>query len=276
MVSLGERWRTLPVVGHAVERYRRIRCSIVQSRSAERMIPMSGELWWPQVVGQVLRAAREARGLSREQMARELGMSVPTIGNAENGHRPPPPATLDRWSAALAVDPSVLRRLLPLRDGFAEQSPGTLVEMPEDGDDRIRVATAAVRSVLDDVLDGTDATVLSDDPTAGQCLVRLPSGEVSTIRLRRPQWTEIPLRADVAGALRHLLEGPDEGRPANLFEKWLQDQEGENFRLDPTTRPWFRMWLTIGQLRPDELERVRGYVDRLLEERDKPASPGRD
>ncbi len=150
------------------------------------MTPTGGEFWWPQVVGQVLRVARESRGLSREQMARELGMSVPTVGNAENGHRPPPPATLDKWSTALAVDPLVLRRLLPLRDGFAEQSPGTLTELPEDGDDRIQVATAAVRAVLDDVLDGTDVTVLADDSEAGECLVRLPSGKVQHGRAAPP------------------------------------------------------------------------------------------
>jgi transcriptional regulator with XRE-family HTH domain len=56
----------------------------------------------------MLKAERERRGLTQEDLARMSGVSRQTINYLENGRQRPYAKTLERLSAALGVDPNEL------------------------------------------------------------------------------------------------------------------------------------------------------------------------
>jgi transcriptional regulator with XRE-family HTH domain len=58
--------------------------------------------------GTKLREAREARHVSREQLALEIGRTANAIVRYETGHGQPSIATLGALGAALGVDPRAL------------------------------------------------------------------------------------------------------------------------------------------------------------------------
>lgn len=59
-------------------------------------------------VGSNLRREREARGWSRETLARESGTSLPTIARTELYGKEPRISTLTAWADALGVSLTVL------------------------------------------------------------------------------------------------------------------------------------------------------------------------
>ena len=70
-----------------------------EPKTTESSVPPAGER---------VRVAREARGLTQEQLAEAAGVSKQTISNLENGHRLPARRTVERVAAALGSDPGDL------------------------------------------------------------------------------------------------------------------------------------------------------------------------
>lgn len=67
---------------------------------------MEGEL--QRTFGQNLRAYREARGLTQEALADELGHDKSYIGGMERGERNPSLRVVERLAAAIDVEPLTL------------------------------------------------------------------------------------------------------------------------------------------------------------------------
>lgn len=79
-------------------------------------------------LGEAVRAAREDRGLSREQLAEIVGISDHYPGYVERGQRRPTPPMLARFAEALDTDYTELARL----GGYAVRSIGEHVVQVDD------------------------------------------------------------------------------------------------------------------------------------------------
>lgn len=61
-----------------------------------------------QVFGNNVRRLRQARGLSIEALADEVGLAYTYVGQIERGRRNPTLDVVERFAAALSVDPLLL------------------------------------------------------------------------------------------------------------------------------------------------------------------------
>lgn len=62
------------------------------------------------LLGRNIRASREARGLTQEQLALEAGMKRSYVSELERGLRNPTVRAIGRLAAALQIEPSALLR----------------------------------------------------------------------------------------------------------------------------------------------------------------------
>lgn len=207
------------------------------------------------LIGAVLRLAREARGLTRSELAQRLEVTVAAVSNAENGHRPPPPDSIRRWADALEVPHPVLQRLIPLRDGLIPQEGSTGAFTPGDSVEAERAAERVIRETLAELLKDTPATLdqVSESPQT-DLTVRLPDGRVRLIDFKT-LWS----RHDRSGVgvepyLRALIE-----LERNPDKTW-------SGRRDAEMRAGLAITAVIKDLRTPDLERIRGYADRIAEE----------
>lgn len=77
-------------------------------------------------LGQALRALRQTRGLSLEELSRLSGVGIATLSHLENGNRDPRLSTISRILAALRGDlrdllvaaPAETRPDEPFREGY--------------------------------------------------------------------------------------------------------------------------------------------------------------
>lgn len=67
-------------------------------------------------LGETIRGAREASGLTRAQLAKEAGISQVFIGKIEQGKRNPSPPTLVRTASALKLSAGELMTRAELLD----------------------------------------------------------------------------------------------------------------------------------------------------------------
>lgn len=74
----------------------------------------------PVVLGDILKIARFARGLSRREMAAAVGLPVLLVTGAEQGRAMLGPRELAAWARALEVTVSILTRAISLAQGFAQ------------------------------------------------------------------------------------------------------------------------------------------------------------
>lgn len=68
---------------------------------------------WESIIGENLRRARKARGLSQEKLAAEVDLDMRQLGRIERGESFPSVGTLIKLAEVLGVEPAdVLRRNL--------------------------------------------------------------------------------------------------------------------------------------------------------------------
>ena len=81
----------------------------VDFRIKEEEIPKKKKLSHPTIVeyGEIIRRIRMARGLSREELGKMVGLDVNRIQQYENGYRRPKGALLDQIFDVLNADVSV-------------------------------------------------------------------------------------------------------------------------------------------------------------------------
>ena len=65
-------------------------------------------LEWRSIVGKNVRLARQAIGLTQEQLALEAGLDLTYVGGIERGRRNPTVIALAKIAAALRVEPADL------------------------------------------------------------------------------------------------------------------------------------------------------------------------
>ena len=63
---------------------------------------------WPVALGQKVRALRQARGLTQEQLAHDVGIDLTYLGGIERGRRNPSLRVIVRMAQALGVTPPEL------------------------------------------------------------------------------------------------------------------------------------------------------------------------
>lgn len=73
-----------------------------------RLPPRSA--FWQGVKVQTLRHLREAKGLSRNALAKKLGVSPTFVAWVEGGLTPLPESRVEAWGVALGVDPGEVAR----------------------------------------------------------------------------------------------------------------------------------------------------------------------
>src|SRR5947209_4524878 len=78
-------------------------------------------------VGAILRLTREYRGVSREQMATECGVSAGTISHWETGRVLLNAAQLATWARVCGVDLELLAREAGLQDTPSNPPPPTIL-----------------------------------------------------------------------------------------------------------------------------------------------------
>ncbi len=99
-------------------------------------------------VGALVRAARQAQGLTLAGLGRKAGYSASQISRLERGQAPLTVVTLRRFAAALAIPPQALgllpvtgdspRHAMPIPPSAAARSSTVVGERREDGEDPVR------------------------------------------------------------------------------------------------------------------------------------------